>query len=119
MTKQQIVRKYLSCFCNGDIKGIEPLLATNLVFRGPLYSFDSREAYLAGLRNDPPEKCGYDILSITGNKDSVAVFYDYQKPDRVIRIAQLFRIQNQKISETIVIFDTSPSREKYFNKVQI
>jgi hypothetical protein len=65
MTNQEIVKEYLKCFCAGDISGIEPLLSNDLSFTGTLYTYRSREEYLDSLKNDPPEKCGFKILSLT------------------------------------------------------
>ncbi len=105
MTNQEIAKEYLKCFCAGDIKGIEPLLASDLSFTGTFHTYHSGTEYLKSLRNDPPEECGYKVLSITENEDSIAVFYEYQKPDRVMQIAQLFKIRDQKIHEVLLVFD--------------
>ena len=104
--------EYLRCFCAGDIAGLEPLLATNLRFTGTFHSYGSASGYLASLRNDPPEKCGYKVLSITEDQNSVAVFYDYQKTDWVMRIAQLFRFKDEKIHEVLLVFDGRPAGPK-------
>ena len=80
-------------------------MANNLKFSGTFVSFDSLDEYLDSLRNDPPEKCQYRVLSITENSDSVALFYDYEKPNGVIRIAQLFKISDEKINEILLVFN--------------
>ena len=105
MTNREIVRKYLRYFCAGDIEGLESVLATDLIFTGTFHSFASANEYLASLRSNPPENCRYDILSIMEDADSVALFYNYQKPDKAMRIAQLFKISDQKIMEILLIFD--------------
>lgn len=105
MKNREIALEYLRCFCNGDIEGLEPLLATDLVFSGTFHSFDSSEDYLSSMRSDPPEKCQYNILSITENPDSVALFYEYQKHGGPIQIAQLFRISGHQINEILLVFD--------------
>lgn len=103
--KRELALKYLKHFCAGDIDGLAPLLAPDLVFSGPLYTYDSSEEYLNSLRNDPPEKCGYKILDVADNPNSVAVFYEYHKPDRKLLIAQLFKIKDRKINSILLIFD--------------
>lgn len=45
------------------------------------------------------------MLSITESEHSVAVFYEYQKPDRAMQIAQLFKIKDEKIYEVLLVFD--------------
>ena len=77
----------------------------DLQFNGPLYQFSSRDTYLDSLRDDPLEKCSHQVLSITENDDSVSVYYNYEKSERVITIAQLFRFKNGKISELLLVFD--------------
>jgi hypothetical protein len=101
----EIAMEYLKCFCEGDIAGLEPLFAPDMKFTGTLCTYHSRAEYIKSLRNDTPEKCGYKVLSVNENDDSVAVFYEYQKPQRTMQIAQLFKFKNEKIHEVLLVFD--------------
>jgi hypothetical protein len=74
--------EYLRCFRAGDIDGLEPLLAADLSFTGTFHTYHSASEYRNSLRSDPPEKCGYEVLSVTEDQDTVAVFYGYQKTNR-------------------------------------
>lgn len=105
MTNRDIALEYLRCFCGGNIDGLSSLLAADLRFSGTFHDYYSASEYLDSLRNDPPEKTKYKVLSITEGDDSVAVFYEYQKPECVIQIAQLFKIRNCKINEILLVFD--------------
>jgi hypothetical protein len=105
MDNQVVALKFLSCFCAGDINGLAPLLAEDLEFTGPFHRLRSRDEYLDILKNDPPEKCGFRVISISEDGDSVSVFYDYEKSDSSVTIAQLFKFRNQKISEILLVFD--------------
>ena len=105
MPNQKITLDYLRYFCLSDIEGLKTLLTSDLNFSGTFHNYHSAEEYLKSLRNDPPEKCRYKVLSVTENEDSVAVFYEYQKPERTITIAQLFKIRDQKIHEILLVFD--------------
>lgn len=105
MTNREIALGYLRHFCAGNIESLKPLLASNLRFAGTFHSFNSADEYFVSLRSDPPEKCQYRILSITESTDSVALFYEYEKPNRVIQIAQLFKILDQQINEILLVFD--------------
>jgi hypothetical protein len=97
--------EYLKHFCAGDVEKLEPLFAPDLKFAGTFHTYHSATDYLDRLRNDPPEQCDYKVLSVTEDGDSVAVFYEYQKPDRVMLIAQLFKLKEQKIDEVLLVFD--------------
>lgn len=105
MTNQEIAKEYLRCFCESDIVGLEHILAPDLTFTGTFHSYHSSAEYLKSLKQDPPEQCGYKVLSMTEKDDSVAVFYEYQKPDRMIHIAQLFKIKCEKIHDVLLVFD--------------
>jgi len=106
MNNRDIALEFLRCFCAGDVAGLAPLLAENLSLRGPLYRFDSRDSYLDNLNNDQPDKCAYQVLSVTESRDCVSIYYDYEKTDRTLTIAQLFRFENQRISQILLVFDS-------------
>jgi len=105
MNNCDVAIKFVKCFCAGDVDALAPLLTPDLKFKGPFFNFDSADAYLNSLKNGPLEKCGYQMLSITEGKDSVSINYDYEKSDRTIAIAQLFKFSNQKIQEILLVFD--------------
>jgi len=105
MNNREIAIEYLRCFCAGETHGLESLLATDLSFVGTFHTYYSASEYLDSLRRDPPEECGFKILSVTEDENSVAIFYEYQKPERVMQIAQLFRIKNNLIKDVLLVFD--------------
>ena len=105
MGNRAVVEQYLRCFCAGDVEGIAALLAPELKFRGTLGTYQSAREYIAALRSDPPQKAGASIVSITEADDSVAVFYEYQRPEKTITIAQLFTLADERIQEMLVVFD--------------
>ncbi len=104
MTNRDVAIEFVKCFCAGDVGALAPLLTPDLKLRGPFFKFDSADAYLDSLTNDL-EKCGYRLLSITEGEDSVSIYYDYEKSDRIITIAQLFKFKEHKISEILLVFD--------------
>ncbi len=105
MNNREVAMEFLRCFCAGDVNGLTVSLAEDLQFKGPFYQFSSRDAYVDVLKNDPPEPCGYQVLSITESGDSVSIFYDYEKRDGAVTIAQLFKFRHHKIHEIFLVFD--------------
>ena len=105
MNNRELAIEFVRCFCAGDVSGLASILAEDLQFRGPFHHFGSNQAYLDSLEAEPPEKCGYRVLSITENGDSVSVYYDYEKSDRTITVAQLFTIADQRIGQILLVFD--------------
>jgi len=49
--------------------------------------------------------CGYEILGVAEDGDSVAVFWEYRKPGKPMTIAQLFKIWDETISDILLVFD--------------
>ena len=105
MENREVAMEFLRCFCAGDINGLVPLLAEDLQFTGPFHHCSSSDAYLDSLKNDPPEKCGYRVLNVMEGGDSVSIYYDYEKSDGALTIAQLFTFKNRKIREILLVFD--------------
>lgn len=106
MTRRDTVLQFLKCFSDADVDGLEPLLTEDLRFSGPFYDFESRYAYIQGLKDDPPEPCRHRVLSLTESGDDVCVFYDYEKAGQSITVAQLCRFKGDKIGEILLIFDS-------------
>ncbi len=105
MNNRESAIEFVKRFCTGDVEGLAPLLADELKLKGPLFQFRSSSAYLDSLRKDPPVKGGYRLLSVTDSDDGVSIFYEYGKSEGAITIAQLFRFNDQKISEILLVFD--------------
>ena len=105
MNNREVALKFIRRFCAGDVDGLALLLAEDLRFKGPLPQFGSRDAYLDCLKNDPPRSCAYQVLSVTESGDSVSVFYEYEKGDGGVTIAQLFKFKDRGIAEILLVFD--------------
>jgi len=105
MSHQELAIEFIKKFCAGDIEGLALLLSENLQFKGPLFQFNSREAYLLSLKQDPAQPADYRVISITESPDHISIFYDYEKNEGSITIAQLFRFKDQKICEILIVFD--------------
>lgn len=107
MTNRDIALTFTQYFCSGNINEIKSLLDSNLIFKGPFHTFYSAKDYIESLEASPPEKLNCNIISVTENKNEVAIFYKYLKTYLTLDIAQLVKINNQKIIEIKVIFDAA------------
>ena len=96
----------MRCFAAGNVDGLALLLAENVRVLGPYLDVASRADYLAALQGDPPQPAGARILSVTGDGGAVAVFWEYQKPERAVTVAHLFRFRGARIAEMLLVFDT-------------
>lgn len=112
MTNRELAISFVERFCDGDLEAIASLLADELRFRGPFHQFDSRDAYLSCLSDDPLPPSRSHILSVTEHDDHVAVFYEYQKKDGSVTIGQLFKCRDERIIETLLVFDGREAESK-------
>ena len=110
MRNRDIALAFLKHFCAGQVAALGSLLADDLQFTGPLYQFTSSAAYLESLRLNPPTPCDHRIDSVTESKDSVSIFYRYEKADGALAVAQLFEFRNHRITQMLLIFDTRDLR---------
>ena len=107
MTNQTIAFAYLAAFCAGDVAGVEATLADEFSLKGPLFSFNSKQEYLASLRRDLSPAARFEPIEVFASGDAVAVFYAYIKPHARNTIAQLFRFRGGKIAEILLVFDSA------------
>ncbi len=99
--------RYMGIFFSGsDLEALRPLFADDLIFEGPFYTFDSAEAYLDSLRDDPPEGMTYDILASFESASSACLIYQFSKPGVQTPMAQLFEMEGGVIRKITLIFDT-------------
>jgi hypothetical protein len=105
LSNRELALEFIRRFCAGDVEGLAPLLGEDLDVQGPGGRFRSRAEYLDALEKDPPEKAGFQIISVTESEGGVAVCWDYQKRGGTLTIAQLFRFRDGAISESVLVFD--------------
>lgn len=109
MKPLDLALKYMNIFYSStDITALRPLLADNLVFEGPLFQFDSAEAYLDSLKGDDRAGLSYELIQSFAQESSACVIYQFSKPGISVPMAQLFEIEEEKISKIVLIFDTGP-----------
>jgi len=98
-------------FSGTDLHRLRPLLAADFKFSGPMYSFDSADAYVSALEADPPLGFGYDILGTFEKDNTAGVFYQFTKqglawtPPFTTPMAQYFDCKDERIVSTLLIFD--------------
>jgi hypothetical protein len=106
LSSRQRALAFVQRFAAGDVDGLALLLAEDVRVVGPRLDVASRADYLAALRGDPPHPADARVLSVTDHGDTVAVFWAYEKPERAVTVAQLFRFRGARIAEMHLVFDT-------------
>lgn len=104
MDSKSLATAFIDAFCQAELPVLESLLATDFRLRGPLYSFNSREAYLNALDGNLDADPQAEILSVVAERNEAAAFFRYQGNI----IGQLFHCAGGKIQETLLVFDRRP-----------
>ena len=107
MTALELANKYMECvFKTGDWEELRKILSNDLKFRGPLFNFDSADAYVTSLQKDPPVNFEFEIMNCYTNEDSVCLIYQFSKPGVSTIMSQTFEVLDGKIKSILLVFDT-------------
>jgi hypothetical protein len=108
MSKNELANRYMEIFYQTkDFDSLRSIFNDNLDFKGPLYRYDSAEAYITSLKESPPEDCQFEILEAYENRDSVCYFYNFIKGEKKILMAQTFWIAGDQIRKIRLVFNVS------------
>ncbi|MEQ9216723.1 MAG: nuclear transport factor 2 family protein [Cyclobacteriaceae bacterium] len=81
MTPLELAKKYMQCvFKTGNLEELREILSDDLQFSGPFFNFDSADAYINSLREDPPKDFKYEIIKSYSDDSSVCLVYQFSKP---------------------------------------
>jgi len=106
MQPLELASKYMEILFYGkELDDLHQIFASDLLFSGPLFEFDTAEAYIDSLKSDPPSGFKYSILQSYENESSACLIYQFSKPGISVPMAQMFEVSNEKISRIILIFD--------------
>ena len=112
MRPLELALKYMEIFYSGnDLERLNDILAEDLSFIGPLYTFNSAEDYINSLLGDPPIGMRYEILKTFEDENSTCIIYQFYKGNVSSTMCQLFEVEDEKISKINLIFDTNAFNE--------
>lgn len=108
-TTNHIVRSYFDAWSTGDIAPLHELLATDLVFAGPIKQGQSANVYLEVLSTfQRLITSGIDLQSELYGDDQATLIYTAHTVAGDILIAEHIRLTNAKIATIRLIFDPTP-----------
>ena len=103
-----LAKKYIDCvFFTANFDQLRSILADDLRFTGPYYSFNNADDYLNSLKADPPRDFKYQIIKTFEDKSSACLVYDFSKPGVSTTMMQLFETKTDKITRILLIFDSA------------
>lgn len=107
MKALELAQKYLDCiFFNKDYSSLRKIFADDLIFRGPLYSFDTAEDYINSMLKNPPKDFSFELLKSYEDETSACIVYRFSKPGVSTMMTQTFEVENGRIKSILLVFDT-------------
>ena len=109
MTPLQLAFKYMNVLYseNPDPESLRSLFATDLQFKGPLFSFNSAEDYINSLKKEPPRDFNYKLIQSYEKENSACLVYLFKKQLIETQMAQVFEVNKEKIKKIYLIFDSA------------
>lgn len=102
MNSESLATSFIECFCRADLNGIDALLSPSFHLEGPLYVFDSKQAYIKSLEGNLEADPDAEIISVISNENHAAAFFRYKGN----MIGQMFWCREGKLDRTLLVFDT-------------
>lgn len=114
MRPTELAKIYLmSFFGHKPLDDLRPILAETLAFTGPFYTYHTAEDFIQSLRETLPDQpMAYEILQDVEKANSCCLVYksNHQGVDETM--AQLFEVNDDKITRIRLILDGSKLLKK-------
>jgi len=105
-----IVEAFFHAMHGQDLPGARALLADDLLFEGPIDTFNNPDDYLASLAKLAPIVDRVEVQAMFFGDSDACVVYDLvtKTPIRTSHVAEWFRTDGDKITGIRVHFDARP-----------
>jgi hypothetical protein len=112
MDTRSIIEAYHRAWTNGEISEARRYLADDLDFRGTIDAFNKADEFVAALTMFQSMVRGVTLLQSFFDETGGALLYDCDtaSPAGVLRTAEFFTVQNNKISRIRLVFDATELR---------
>ena len=113
MRPLELAQKYINIFfTTGDFDQLRQILADDLKFSGPLYSFETASDYISAMKIDPPKNFEYKMIKTYEDNSSACLLYEFEKPGISTIMTQTFEVEDDKIKRILLVFDTAAFRQE-------
>ena len=108
MKALELALKYMECvFQTNEFENLRDILAEDLKFKGPFFSFNSANDYINSLQKDPPLGFNYKIIKTYEDNSSACLIYKFSKPGVTTTMMQVFKTDEERIKDILLVFDTA------------
>jgi len=114
MSPTELAKIYMmSFFGHKPLEKMKSILAEDLIFTGPFYKYNTAEDYIESLKeNMPTEELSYEILQEYEHENSCCIVYQSKKQGDDETMAQLFEVNENKITRIRLILNASKLLKK-------
>jgi hypothetical protein len=113
MNPLELAHEYMNLvFTTCELDLLRNILAEELSFIGPYFTYNKAEDYIDSLKADPPEAFKYEMIKAYEDSTSACLVYRFWKPGIHTIMTQIFEAQNDKITRILLVFDTGAFRQK-------
>jgi len=109
-TTEQVIERYYKGWETGNLDEMEAVLATNLKFRGPMEQHNSAKDFMNSCKAMKESGAFDDCKMTLKNKfidgSEVVFLYELATKDKSVPMAEYHRVQNGKIAEIRLYFDS-------------
>lgn len=101
----KLAQSYLAYFSTHDLVGLASILHPDFQFTGPYVNCKSAQAYISLFEDNSQEEVIINILKVFENNEEICLIYRFKKGSINTTMSQTFRIKENKIFESQLIFD--------------
>lgn len=103
-----LTMEYMDIVYSGqDMQRLESILSEDCGFVGPWAEYDSANAYIRAMEENPLVDASYQMLNRFVEGNQVCLVYQFSKPGVSIPMVQVFETQAGRIHHIRLIFDTT------------
>lgn len=108
MTPIELAKVYLmSFFGEKPVEDMRAVVVDDLEFNGPYYHFNTADEYIESLKERLPPESSYEILKELEKGNTCCLVYRYIRDGKEDIMAQLFEVNEDKITRIRLVFDAS------------
>jgi hypothetical protein len=113
MNATQIVKSYHNAWTRGHLDAARVYLADDLDFKGSIDSFHRADDFIAALTMFQKMLRGVNLIRSYFSETGAALLYDCdtETPAGVIRTAEFFTVEDDKIKSIRLVFDATELRK--------
>jgi|SRR5215831_8912356 len=116
-TALKTVRDYFNAWNSNNFEKAASCLSEHIVIETPINSYSTKNQFMEAVKFTAEAVSSLQLLAEFGNKDEAILLYDMTlSPIGSLRIAEYFKVEDEKITMIRHIHDTAEMRKAGFER---